>query len=48
MNEAYKTETLKQHGKSYLIEYFYDSDAGYPWEKLGRILESLKNQKKDV
>lgn len=32
MNEAYKTDTLVQHGKTYRVDWFHDYDAGAPWE----------------
>lgn len=32
MSEAYKTDTLTQHGKTYRIEWFRDDDAGAPWD----------------
>ena len=33
MNDAYKTETLTQHGKTYRVQWFYDYDMGAPWEE---------------
>lgn len=30
--DAYRTETYAQHGNTYRIEWFYDSDFGAPWE----------------
>jgi hypothetical protein len=33
MNDAYKTETLTQHGKTYRVQWFYDCDMGAPWEE---------------
>lgn len=29
----YKTDTIEQHGATYLVEWFYDSDHGAPWEE---------------
>jgi hypothetical protein len=31
-NEAYKTETVEQHGITYRVDYLYDPAAGKPWE----------------
>lgn len=31
MNNAYKTDTLTQHCRTYLVEWFYD-DMGAPWD----------------
>lgn len=32
MRDAYKTETLPHHGKTYRVEWVYDRDAGAPWD----------------
>lgn len=32
MLDAYKTDTLTQHGKTYRVDYVYDHDTGAPWE----------------
>lgn len=31
--QAYKTETIEQHGKTYAIEWFYDEHMTAPWEE---------------
>ena len=33
INEAYKTETIEQHGTAYRIEWVRDYDHGAPWEE---------------
>lgn len=29
---AYRTETIEQHGQTYRVQWFYDQDMGPPWE----------------
>jgi hypothetical protein len=31
--QAYKTETITQHGQSYLVEWFFDECTGAPWQE---------------
>lgn len=30
---AYRTETIEQHGQTYRVEWFYDEQMGAPWEE---------------
>ena len=32
MIDAYKTDTIEQHGKTYRIEWVFDYDMGPPWQ----------------
>lgn len=30
---AYRTDTIEQHGQTYRVKWFYDRDMGAPWEE---------------
>jgi len=32
MSNAYKTEEIEQHGNTYRVEWFYDTDMPAPWD----------------
>jgi hypothetical protein len=33
MRDAYKTDTVETHGKTYRVRWVYDHDQGAPWEE---------------
>jgi len=33
MRDAYKTDTVENHGKTYRVQWVYDHDQGPPWEE---------------